>query len=408
MRNVSLFSALCVFALVRGSYAQCDNACLSALKRDLLTDYDRFNRPFEVTKLNVSITVTYIEVDEEHSQFIMNGWTKMMWNDDRLKWNASQFGGKSSVHFMDHEIWQPDLSVYNGIHPTDEDNFAQVRCIVYASGTVLCVPPSRLITTCNINLRDWPYDVQKCMIKLGSWTYSNLEIELNLEKPSLEHLLVNPNWKIIRLDSEKHLKYYPCCVEPYPDIQFNFTIYRTAGLQKAIIVIPVSVVIILTLATFWLPAQCGEKVILQAFNALILVIFSKYFGELLPDNSSDIPIIVKCYSTLLYSVVASLVIGVIVISLARKQRRSNIPAIFRGLIDSWYGSLLGLRTVSATPSKAEELKDAPFDETEASQIVSSPEDGQNSYWLSLAKLIDRSAFLLFLVFYIVLAVEYLV
>lgn len=165
--------------------ASCDNACLSALKRDLLTDYDRFNRPFEVTKLNVSVTVIHIEVDEMKNTFTLIGWTKMMWNDDRLRWNASQFGGKSSIHLMDHEIWQPDLSVYTSTTPTNGDTFGQVRTIVYNSGTVLYVPPSRFESLCTFNMQNWPYDVHQCMIKLGSWTYSNLEIELNLDKTAV-------------------------------------------------------------------------------------------------------------------------------------------------------------------------------------------------------------------------------
>lgn len=35
------------------------------------------------------------------------------WGDEKLKWNASDYGGLSKVHFADHEVWQPDVMLYN-------------------------------------------------------------------------------------------------------------------------------------------------------------------------------------------------------------------------------------------------------------------------------------------------------
>lgn len=65
----------------------------------------RYIRPAELTTLKVGITVIHIEVDENKNLFTVNGWTNMEWSDDRLKWNSSQFGGKTVMHLMDHEIW---------------------------------------------------------------------------------------------------------------------------------------------------------------------------------------------------------------------------------------------------------------------------------------------------------------
>lgn len=64
-----------------------------------------FIRGSDVTKLKVGITVTHIDIDEKTDTFTAFGWTKMMWTDDRLKWNSSDYGGRGLIHMMEHEIW---------------------------------------------------------------------------------------------------------------------------------------------------------------------------------------------------------------------------------------------------------------------------------------------------------------
>jgi hypothetical protein len=35
------------------------------------------------------------------------------WTDEKLKWNESDYGGLSVLHVGDHELWQPDIVLYN-------------------------------------------------------------------------------------------------------------------------------------------------------------------------------------------------------------------------------------------------------------------------------------------------------
>lgn len=108
-------------------------------------------------------------------------------------------------------------------------------------------------------------------------------------------------------------------------------------------------------------------------------------------------------------------INVVVLRTSRTCRRGAIvPSIFRSLIDGWYGSLLGLKNVAVSP-RVEELKEAPFDEhitNEAHQIINSSSSKpsgaqQDVYWTLLATLIDRTAFFVYLLIFIILALRYL-
>lgn len=55
-------------------------------------------------------------------------------------------------------------------------------------------------------------------------------------------------------------KYYTCCDEPYLDITFNITMRRKTLFYTVNIIIPCMGISFLTVLTFYLPSDSGEKV----------------------------------------------------------------------------------------------------------------------------------------------------
>lgn len=53
------------------------------------------------------------------------------------------------------------------------------------------------------------------------------------------------------------------------------------------------VIMVLTLLSFWLPPQAGEKVLLNACTAVIISLFMLYFTQKLPAMGSHTPLIGK-------------------------------------------------------------------------------------------------------------------
>lgn len=52
--------------------------------------------------------------------------------------------------------------------------------VVKSEGSVIWVVPARLTSHCTLNLIRWPYDTHTCTFKMGSWTHSGDEIDLEL------------------------------------------------------------------------------------------------------------------------------------------------------------------------------------------------------------------------------------
>lgn len=131
---------------------------------------------------------------------------------------------------------------------------------------------------------------------------------------------------------------------------------------------------------------------------------------------TSLPIVCH-YCVTLYLVCFALVLGVVVIKISRNQnKKGSVPSLCRTVIDSWYGSLLGVTNPRASQKSSQELKDGHFDDNQTSsddhQIINSTNVHQSSsaenefYWSLLGTLIDRTAFVVFLVIFVVMTLKH--
>lgn len=65
-------------------------------------------------------------------------------------------------------------------------------------------------------------------------------------------------------------KFYTCCDEPYLDITFNITMRRKTLFYTVNIIIPCMGISFLTVLTFYLPSDSGEKVCIEYFTRKML------------------------------------------------------------------------------------------------------------------------------------------
>uniref|UniRef100_T1GZB5 Neurotransmitter-gated ion-channel ligand-binding domain-containing protein n=1 Tax=Megaselia scalaris TaxID=36166 RepID=T1GZB5_MEGSC len=50
------------------------------------------------------------------------------------------------------------------------------KAYVYSNGIVRWQPPAVYKSSCSIDVEYFPYDVQTCILKLGSWTYDGFKV----------------------------------------------------------------------------------------------------------------------------------------------------------------------------------------------------------------------------------------
>ncbi|KAF0773435.1 acetylcholine receptor subunit alpha-like isoform X1 [Aphis craccivora] len=144
------------------------------------------------------------------------------------------------------------------------------KATVYCTGLVLWQPPAVYKSSCSIDVEFFPYDVQTCVLKLGSWTYDGFKVDLRHmdEKVGsnivdvgvdLSEFYMSVEWDILEVPAVRNEKIYPCCDEPYLDITFNITMRRKTLFYTVNIIIPCMGISFLTVLTFYLPSDSGEK-----------------------------------------------------------------------------------------------------------------------------------------------------
>lgn len=51
------------------------------------------------------------------------------------------------------------------------------KATVFHSGLIIWQPPAVYKSSCSIDVEYFPYDVQTCVLKMGSWTYDGSKVQ---------------------------------------------------------------------------------------------------------------------------------------------------------------------------------------------------------------------------------------
>lgn len=162
------FSRITVVAFF--AYLQmCKGASVSEQERlhnDLLQNYSMDIRPVNtsiVQVVNFSLSLVSINrFDELNGELDMTSMISMSWEDSRLSWNSSEYGGLESMMFPPSKIWTPQVFILNAYDLFEVENGQFAR--VGANGVVTWEPAQLLYLLCSVYVLYFPFDVQKCKI----------------------------------------------------------------------------------------------------------------------------------------------------------------------------------------------------------------------------------------------------
>jgi len=54
----------------------------------------------------------------------------------------------------------------------------EAMCVVQSDGSVMWIPPAIFMSTCQIDITNFPFDIQECNLKFGSWTYDGFKLDI--------------------------------------------------------------------------------------------------------------------------------------------------------------------------------------------------------------------------------------
>ncbi|XP_067172086.1 neuronal acetylcholine receptor subunit alpha-7-like [Apteryx mantelli] len=282
------------------------------LYRDLLRNYSRLERPVVndsqplVVELQLSL-LQIIDVDEKNQVLITNAWLQMYWVDVYLSWDQYEYPGVQNLRFPADQIWVPDILLYNSADERFDATF-HTNVLVNYSGSCQYIPPGILKSTCYIDVRWFPFDVQRCDLKFGSWTHSGWLLDLQMLEADISNYISNGEWDLVGVPGKRNEMYYECCKEPYPVTMRRRTLYYGLNL-----LIPCVLISALALLVFLLPADSGEKISLGITVLLSLTVFMLLVAEIMPATSDSVPLIAQYFASIMVIVGLSVVVTVLVL-----------------------------------------------------------------------------------------------
>ncbi len=156
--------------------------------------------------------------------------------------------------------------------------------------------PTTLLSQCSISVASFPFDTQECSATIGSWTYSRNKFNITYFLPNadLSHFIENGEWLVksaLLHNRLKHYDYYGKEELPYSDVTLTLKIQRLTKYYWVNIIVPSIVIWMLSLLSFVLPSDNGERVTLVISALLALSVYMLIASSFLPETSEAVPIL---------------------------------------------------------------------------------------------------------------------
>ncbi|XP_035438753.1 acetylcholine receptor subunit alpha-like isoform X3 [Spodoptera frugiperda] len=309
--------------------ATAGNPDAKRLYDDLLSNYNKLVRPVvnttDVLRVCIKLKLSQlIDVNLKNQIMTTNLWVEQSWYDYKLRWEPREYGGVHMLHVPSDHIWRPDIVLYNNADGNFEVTLA-TKATIYHQGLVEWKPPAIYKSSCEIDVEYFPFDEQTCVLKFGSWTYDGFKVDLrHMDEQAgsnvvsvgvdLSEFYMSVEWDILEVPAVRNEKFYTCCDEPYLDITFNITMRRKTLFYTVNIIIPCMGISFLTVLTFYLPSDSGEKVTLSISILISLHVFFLLVVEIIPPTSLVVPLLGKYLIFAMILVSISICVTVVVLN----------------------------------------------------------------------------------------------
>lgn len=292
-----------------------------------------------------------IYLDSKNQILSSKVWLRQRWTNPFLRWEPADYGGIEYINVDPKLIWKPDIILYNNIGFGETGaiyNFDTKATLKY-DGSTQWYAPTEIHSICKIDISYFPFDHQKCKLKFGSWTYTDNKLNLtaldNADTADLSMYTISGEWELIGAPLKRNAVKYTCCEHPFIDLTYTIEVKRRVLFYMMNLIVPYIVLAVLTVFSFYLPPESGERMGLVITILLGLTVFMMVFTDNVPRTSEVTPLIGKYSVTVLVQVTFALLVTCGVLRVYHKDPERKMPAWFRKLIFDILGPML-----LATPS----------------------------------------------------------
>ncbi|XP_055777154.1 neuronal acetylcholine receptor subunit alpha-5 isoform X2 [Salvelinus fontinalis] len=243
------------------------------------------------------------------------------WLDMKLRWNPDDYLGITNIRVPSDSIWIPDIVLYDNADGRFEGSVT--KAVVKYDGTITWTQPANYKSACIIDVTFFPFDLQNCSMKFGSWTYDGSQVDILLEDFHVDKrdYFDNGEWEIVKATGSRGLRMDGSC--HFPFITYSFIIRRLPLFYTLFLIIPCIGLSFLTILVFYLPSNGGEKISLCTSVLVSLTVFLLVIEEIIPSSSKVIPLIGEYLVFTMIFVTLSIVITVFAINIHHRSSSTH-------------------------------------------------------------------------------------
>ncbi|XP_072857543.2 glycine receptor subunit alpha-3 isoform X3 [Pogona vitticeps] len=224
-----------------------------------MSGYDARIRPnFKGPPVNVTCNIfinSFGSIAETTMDYRVNIFLRQNWNDPRLAYSEYPDDSLDLDPSMLDSIWKPDLFFANekgaNFHEVTTDN-KLLR--IFKNGNVLYSIRLTLILSCPMDLKNFPMDVQTCIMQLESFGYTMNDLIFEWQENGAVQVADGLTLPQFLLKEDKDLCY---CTKHYNTgkftcIEVRFHLERQMGYYLIQMYIPSLLIVILSWVSFWI------------------------------------------------------------------------------------------------------------------------------------------------------------
>ncbi|XP_075122985.1 5-hydroxytryptamine receptor 3A-like [Leptodactylus fuscus] len=310
-----------VLSYVEGAELECSGSEAGPSYESLQSVFDKkpfrptlnYSRP---TSVNISFTIYAVLGVNEKSQILTTFlWVRLFWYHEFLTWTPAKCGSVEKISLPVESIWTPDIIVYEFI---DEDK-SQRTPFVYVNhtGRVRYDKMLRVVSSCNLGIFNFPFDVQNCSLTFGSYMHTVRDVRLGLALPveqilqnSLQYLETSGEWELLRIEGGPDILKFG--IDEWDIITFWVVIRRRPVLYVVNLLIPSAFLMLIDILSFFLPPHSTDRASFKMTLLLGYTVFLLIMNDLLPSTANGTPLIGIYFSVCLALLVLSLLETVII------------------------------------------------------------------------------------------------
>jgi hypothetical protein len=218
----------------------------------------------------------------------------LTWKDEFISWNERIY--PMTIEFKSSEIWVPDILAMNNVnnfkfeqkesylvgHANNIFDFNERNkyfIMVNSSGMCRWTFPMKLMSICELDQQYFPFDIQKCFLEIKSSAYKSEQLLLQKHEDGIHLKLINEGeFDLVKAQADEVSN----GEKDETLVRITLIMKRKIVFYMNKIILPYFVFYIVTIFTYILPVDAGEK---KSYSTSILISVMIY----LKDISNFIP-----------------------------------------------------------------------------------------------------------------------